>query len=88
MKNKYSKYSHLSCEERDKIAVLRAKGFSYGFIARAINRDKATVFRELGRNGSSVYNVYLPHKADKRAKERKSIAGKRPRLKNRIIRAM
>jgi IS30 family transposase len=81
-----NKYKHLSCEERDKIAVLRARGCSYGSIARAIDRDKTTVFRELNRNRSPVYNVYLPHKADGRAKERKSISGERPRLKNRIIR--
>ncbi len=79
-------YKHLSSEERDKIAVLRARGCSYGSIARAIDRDKTTVFRELNRNRSPVYNVYLPHKADKRAKDRKSGSGKRPRLKNRIIR--
>ncbi len=79
-------YRHLSCEERDKIAVLRAKGYSYGLIACAINRDKATVFRELNRNRSPVYNIYLPHKADWRAKIRKSRSGQRPRLKSRIIR--
>jgi len=81
-----NKYKHLSSEERDKIAVLRARGCSYGSIARAIDRDKTTVFRELNRNRSPVYNVYLPHKADTRAKDRKSGSGKRPRLKNRIIR--
>ena len=79
-------YKHLSSEERDKIAVLRATGCSYGSIARAIHRNKATVFRELNRNRSPVYNVYLPHKADRRAKDRKSRSGKRPRLKNRVIR--
>jgi len=81
-----NKYKHLSSEERDKIAVLRARGLSYGSIARAIDRDKTTVFRELNRNRSPIYNVYLPHKADKRASDRKSDSGKRPRLKNRIIR--
>lgn len=79
-------YKHLSSEERDKIAVLRARGYSYGSIARAIDRNKTTVFRELNRNRSPVYNVYLPHKADWRARNRKSRSGKRPRLKNRIIR--
>jgi len=79
-------YTHLSSEERDKIAVLRARGCSYGSIARAIDRDKSTVFRELGRNRSPVYNVYLPHKANRRAMDRKSGSGKRPRLKNRLIR--
>ena len=81
-----NKYKHLSCEERDKIAVLRARGYSYGSIARAIDRDKTTVFRELNRNRSPVYNVYMPHMADRRAKDRKSESGKRPRLKNRIVR--
>jgi len=81
-----NKYKHLSCEERDKIAVLRARGCSYGSIARAIDRDKTTVFRELNRNKSPVYNVYLSHVADRRAEDRKSGSGKRPRLKNRIIR--
>lgn len=80
-----NKYKHLSSEERDKIAVLRARGCSYGSIARAIDRDKATVYRELERNRSPVYNVYLPHKADRRAKDRKQESGKRPRLKNSII---
>lgn len=79
-------YKHLSSEERDKIAVLRAKSYSYGSIARAIDRDKATVYRELGRNRSPIYNVYLPHKAEGRAKDRKSKSGKRQRLKSRIIR--
>lgn len=79
-------YTHLSSEERDKIAVLRARGLSYGSIARAIDRDKSTVFRELGRNRSPVYNVYLPHKADGRARDRKERSGKRPRLKNYLIR--
>ena len=81
-----NKYKHLSCEERDRIAVLRAKGCSYGSIARAIDRDKTTVFRELNRNRSPVYNVYLPHLADKRAKDRKSKSGERQRLKSSITR--
>jgi IS30 family transposase len=82
MKNKYK---HLSSEERDKIAVLRAKGLSCGAIAGAIARDKSTVFRELYRNRSPVYNVYLPHKADARARDRKCNSGKRPRLKSPMI---
>lgn len=80
-------YKQLSSEERDKIAVLRARGCSYGSIAAAIDRDKATVCRELNRNRSPVYNVYLPHRADRRAKERKSASGKRPRLKSRLTRS-
>jgi len=79
-------YKHLSSEERDKIAVLRARGLSYETIALTIGRDKSTIYRELNRNKSPVYNVYLPHKANARAKERKSKSGKRPRLKEPMIR--
>lgn len=79
------KYKHLSSEERDKIAILRAKGFKTSEIARIIERDKSTISRELLRNKSPVYDCYLPHKADRRAKERKCKSGQRPRLKNREI---
>jgi len=78
-------YKQLSSEERDKIAVLRAQGASFKAIAGAIGRDKSTVCRELQRNSAPVYDIYLPHKADARAKERKHKAGKRPRLKNSMI---
>lgn len=78
-------YTQLSSEERDKIAVLRAKGLSLATIAEAIDRNKSTVSRELKRNKSPVYNVYLPHKADARAKERKQQASTRKRLKNPMI---
>jgi IS30 family transposase len=74
-------YTQLSCEERDKIAVLRARGLPLAEIARIIDRNKSTIAREIQRNSALVYNVYLPHKADTRAKERKSNAGIRPRLK-------
>lgn len=75
-------YSQLSSEERDKIAILRAYGLSLEKIAQAIGRNKSTISRGLKRNKSPIYNVYLPHKADMRAKERKHKAGKRKRLKD------
>jgi len=78
-------YKQLSSEERDKIAVLRAQGASFKTVAEAIGRDKSTICRELQRNSAPVYDVYLPHKADARAKERKHKAGKRPRLKDPMI---
>src|SRR5271156_1672578 len=43
-------YSHLSDEERDQIAILRAAGRSMGAIARALGRAKTTISRELQRN--------------------------------------
>lgn len=78
-------YKQLSCEERDKIAILRAQGLSQEDIAKAIGRCKSTISRELRRNRTPTYNVYLPHKAHERANRRKQEAGKRERLKNPII---
>ena len=83
MKNKYK---HLSSEERDKIAVLRAKGLPLRDIAEIIGRNKSTISRELQRNSTLIYDVYLPHRADRRAKERKCKAGIRLRLKDPMIR--
>ena len=48
-----SAYSHLLDEERDQIAVMRAAGRSICAIARALQRAKSTVSRELRRNGLS-----------------------------------
>ena len=84
--NLKSNYKHLSSEERDKIAVLRAQGNSLNKIAKMINRNKSTISRELKRNSSSTYDVYLPHKANQRAKSRKQLSGKRQRLKNLTVR--
>jgi len=80
-------YKHLSSEERDKIAILRVQGFKPSKIAKIIGRDKSTISRELLRNKSPVYDCYLPHKADERAKERKRKSGERPRLKNKEVMA-
>jgi len=46
-------YSHLSDDERDKIAILRTVGRSMGAIARALGRAKTTISRELQRNSLS-----------------------------------
>ena len=84
--NLKSSYKHLSSEERDKIAVLRAQGNSLNNIAKMIKRNKSTISRELKRNSSPTYDVYLPHKANHRAKSRKQLSGKRQRLKNSTVR--
>jgi len=79
-------YKHLSSEERDKIAILRAQGYFLNKIAKMINRNKSTISRELRRNSSPTYDAYLPHKANQRAKSRKQLSGKRQRLKNSTVR--
>jgi IS30 family transposase len=79
-------YQQLTQDERDLIAHLHAKGLARSAIARRIGRDKSTISRELRRNGSGIYDVYLAHKAQSRAVIRKSQSGHRPRLKNKRIR--
>ncbi len=84
MKNK--NYAQLSCEERDKIAYLRARGKSITDIARHIGRNKATISRELRRNKSPIYNVYLANKAQQRAVKRKHLSVQHERIRNLLIR--
>ncbi len=72
----------MGLEERDRIAEMRALGQTMGEIAEAVGRSKATVSRELKRNSTPAYRVYLPHRAHERAVQRKREAGERPRLKN------
>lgn len=80
-------YIQLTSEERDIIAVLWAQGKGPGDIARLLGRDKSTICRELKRNKSPVYNVYLSHRAHERALRRKQHAAQRPRLKNGVTMA-
>jgi len=80
-------YNHLSSEERDKIAVLRAQGKSIREIARKLKRNPGTLSRELQRNKSPTYNVYLPHRAQQRAVNRKKESVQRERIRNPKIRA-
>ena len=84
MKN--TTYKQLSCEERDKIAYLRARGKSITDIARQIGRNKATISRELRRNKSPVYNVYLANKAHQRAVKRKHLSVQHERIRDPLIR--
>jgi len=81
------KYGHLTKEERDMIAVLKAKELSLSGIARKIGRHKSTVVRELNRNAPPTHKgYYLSHKAQERAKNRWATTHKRERLKNQVIR--
>ena len=83
----YWKYRHLTEEERDMIAVLKAKGMSLSGIAQEIGRHKSTISRELNRNAPPIHKgYYLSHKAQERAKNRWAATHKRERLKNKEIR--
>ena len=81
------KYTQLTSEERDMIAVLRAEGKKLSEIAQIVGRNKSTICRELTRNKSPIYNSYLSARAHERAVKRKSEAAQRPRLKNKVLMA-
>lgn len=78
-------YYQLSSEERDKIAILRAKGKSVSDIAKRIRRNKSTISRELKRNRSPIYNIYLANRAHQRAVKRKRDSVQRQRIRNPLI---
>jgi IS30 family transposase len=61
---------------------MMAGGMSLRVIAAAMGRSPATISREVKRNCSPSYKLYLSHRAHERAVRRKEAAGKRPRLKN------
>ncbi len=79
-------YVHLTEEERELIAQMRWEGHRPSEIARALDRDKGTISRELARNASPGYQCYTPCQAHKRSAQRKLTARhSRPLLKNKKI---
>ena len=70
-----SGYCHLSREERDEIANLRADGLSIRAIARILRRSPSTLSRELRRNALES-GSYRPHLADGSHMERRQRAAR------------
>jgi len=58
-----SGYSHLTAEERDRLAGLMADGLSLRSTGRALGRAASTISRELRRNALDS-GAYRPHVAD------------------------
>ena len=58
-----SGYAHLTAEERERLAELRAAGASLRAISRALGRAASTISRELKRNALDS-GAYRPHVAD------------------------
>lgn len=79
-------YNHLSKEERDQIAILKAEGLSPTEIARRTNRSKSTISRELKRNGSSN-GKYKSIAAQEKAEKRWRVSHKRQRLKHPFVKS-
>ncbi len=78
-------YVHLTLAERDIITTLLSEGKSLSDIAKALGRSKGTISRELKRNSSPEYRLYLSHRAHGRAELRKQQANSHGRLKNERI---
>lgn len=78
-------YVHLSLLEREQITLLRHEKKSIGDIAKALGRSKSTISREIKRNCSPSYNLYLAHRAHERAELKREQASSRRRLKDAFI---
>jgi len=73
-------YRQLSLEERDRITEMKSDGLSLRAMAKELGRSPSTLSRELSRNSTPAYRVYLSHRAHDRAVKRKKESGQRPRL--------
>lgn len=71
-------YKRLTSEERDRIAVLRARKWPWRQIGKRLRRPHTTLLREWGRNKKRGH--YGPHTAQGRAEERQRTSHRRPRL--------
>lgn len=78
-------YVHLSLSERDLIITMLAEEKSLGEIAKTLGRSKSTVSREIKRNSSPEYRLYLSHMAHGLAELRKKQANTHKRLKDERI---
>ena len=56
---KKRKYTQLTIEERDKIAVLHAIGLMMRAIGLTLGCNKSSISRELRRNRTPPYKIYL-----------------------------
>lgn len=81
------KYQQLNIEERESIQKGLWEGKSLRKIAQELGRSPGTISRELKRNCPPVRRQYTPSVAEKKARSRIVMRGRRPRLKNAFIRA-
>ena len=74
-------YHHLSLFEREKLALLKAKGISFREIGRQLNRSHTTLIREYG-NKAKYGRQYIPCKAQAKADKTESLQRTKAPLKN------
>jgi len=81
------KYNHLSADERDEIAVLKAQGVSVSGIAIELGRNKSTISRELRRNSATGRRTaYYAQSAQQRANQRWLNTHQKERIINPAVR--
>jgi IS30 family transposase len=67
------KYKQLTEGDRYTLAALKRQGLSFTNIAKAMNRDRSTIYREVNRNSCWIIDdSYRPSKAQRRTKARRS----------------
>jgi IS30 family transposase len=80
-------YTHLTQNERDPIAVFRSRGLPWRILGQKLGGDHSALIREWNRNRPRRGpREDLPHKAQKRAEDRRRTSHKRMRLKSRVLR--
>ena len=67
-----AKYHHFSFEEREKTTVFQREGRSQRFIAKMLNRNPASISREIRRNKTG-HDIYITEIAERRSKKRRHI---------------
>jgi IS30 family transposase len=66
------KYKQLTEGDRYTLAALKRQGLSFTNIAKAMNRDRSTIYREINRNSCWIIdNSYRPSKAQRRTRARR-----------------
>ena len=81
------KYSHLTLDEREEIAVGLENGMIQSEIALKIGRPPCTISREIKRNSPCLRTVrYRANRAQMRADERKERKNKRERIPDKRLR--
>lgn len=79
------KYKQLTIEERESVQKMLWDKRSIRYIAGMLNRSPSTISRELSKNYPENIKKYTPRLAQERASNTIKVRGRRPRLKNNLV---
>lgn len=82
---KQRKFRHLNQKDREQIDILCRKGYPLTEIAKRVGCHTSSVWREINRNISPQYNLYVAHTAQTKALERRSRCVKRSKFENHVM---